>query len=66
MKAARSAAAATERACRQRPAKAGLAGTVPARNKSSSVIADIIITAIITTQCKDDGLGNEAIRSVTT
>ena len=47
-------------------AKAGLAGTVPARNKSSSAIADIIITAIITTQCKDDGLGNEAIRSVTT
>ncbi len=55
MKAARSAAAATEPACR-----------VPARNKSSSVIDDIIITAITTTQCKDNGLGNEAIRSVTT
>jgi hypothetical protein len=25
-----------------------------------------MIIAIITTQCKDDGLGNEAIRSVTT
>jgi hypothetical protein len=37
-----------------------------ARNKSSSVTDGIIITAITTTQCKDDGLGNEAIRSVTT
>jgi hypothetical protein len=40
------------------------AGTVPAPNRSWSFIADII-TVIITTRRKYNGLGSEAIRSVT-
>ena len=34
---------------------------VPAPNKSRSFITDIIITTIITTRCKNNGIGNEAI-----